>query len=97
MEQPHNLIEETGSSGPAGAPPGLSFPAWTMRQVIAATLTVLGVVLAFVLMYRFYMVVFIFFVAVALEVAMRPAVQWLEARGCGAGWACCCSMCCSWA
>ncbi len=70
-----------GGSGPGGALPGLSFPAWTMRQVIAATLTVLGVVLAFVLMYRFYMVVFIFFVAVALEVAMRPAVQWLEARG----------------
>ncbi len=62
-------------------PPGLSFPAWTMRQVIAATLTALGVVLAFVLAYRFYMVIFIFFVAAALEVAMRPAIQWLEGRG----------------
>ncbi len=52
-----------------------------MRQVIAATLTALGVALAFVLVYRFYMVVFIFFGAAALEVAMRPAVLWLEARG----------------
>ncbi|MDI9546576.1 MAG: AI-2E family transporter [Chloroflexota bacterium] len=73
--------ESGGESVVSEPPPGLSFPAWTMRQVIAATLTALGVALAFVLVYRFYMVVFIFFGAAALEVAMRPAVLWLEARG----------------
>jgi predicted PurR-regulated permease PerM len=62
-------------------PGGYGFPNWTMRQVIIATLVALSVVLAFVLFYRFYMVVFIFFVAVALEVATRPAVAWLERRG----------------
>ncbi|HXF62298.1 MAG TPA: AI-2E family transporter [Caldilineaceae bacterium] len=64
------------------APPGgYAFPNWTLRQVIMGTIVALGVVLAFVLLYRFYMVVFIFFVAVALEVATRPVVVWLERRG----------------
>ncbi|MEZ4682706.1 MAG: AI-2E family transporter [Caldilineaceae bacterium] len=31
--------------------------------------------------YRFYMVVFIFFVAVTLQIAMKPAVTWLHKRG----------------
>lgn len=56
-------------------------PDWSFRQVTAATLVALGVVLGFVLLVRFYMVVFIFFVAVALEVATRPAVAWLTRRG----------------
>lgn len=77
MAEPFSVPDEGESIPPAG----LSFPAWTMRQIIMGTLTALGVVLAFLLLYRFYMVVFIFFIAVALEVAMRPAVQWLEARG----------------
>ena len=58
-----------------------SFPNWTFRQIVTATLVALGVVLAFVLLIRFYMVVFVFFVAVALEVATRPAVVWLTRRG----------------
>ncbi|MCC6167276.1 MAG: AI-2E family transporter [Caldilineaceae bacterium] len=76
MEQPQTTAE--GGSTPLGFGP---FPRWTMRQVIGATLVALGVVLGFVLLVRFYMVVFIYFVAVALEVATRPAVAWLTRRG----------------
>jgi predicted PurR-regulated permease PerM len=72
MDQP----TENGST-----PLGTGLPDWTLRQVISATLVALGVVLGFVLLVRFYMVVFIFFVAVALEVATRPAVAWLTRRG----------------
>lgn len=76
MEQPR-MAPENGST-PLGFGP---LPHWSMRQVIGATLVALGVVLGFVLLVRFYMVVFIFFVAVALEVATRPAVAWLARRG----------------
>lgn len=68
----------TENGAPFGAGP---LPDWTFRQVVNATLVALGVVLGFVLLIRFYMVVFIFFVAVALEVATRPAVAWLTRRG----------------
>ena len=54
---------------------------WTVRQMILATLTVLGVGLVFLLLYRFYMVVFLFFVAFALTVALEPAIGWLRRRG----------------
>src|ERR671921_343986 len=54
---------------------------WTARQIAMATLTALGVVFIFLLLYRFYMVVFIFFVAVTLQIGLRPAIAWLEKRG----------------
>ncbi len=54
---------------------------WTARQIALATLTALGVVFVFLLLYRFYMVVFIFFVAVTLQIGLRPAIAWLEKRG----------------
>lgn len=54
---------------------------WNARQVALATLTAISVVFVFLLLYRFYMVVFIFFVAVTLQIGLRPAIAWLEKRG----------------
>lgn len=54
---------------------------WSAARAAQVTLTVIGVGLVFLLLYRFYMVVFIFFVAITLQVAMRPAVEWLRSRG----------------
>ncbi|CAN5541648.1 hypothetical protein BH10CHL1_BH10CHL1_38960 [soil metagenome] len=60
---------------------------WNARQIVLATLTALGVVFIFLLLYRFYMVVFIFFVAVTLQIGLRPAIAWLEKRGIRRDWA----------
>ena len=54
---------------------------WSARRILLATLTVLGVVAGFALFYRFYMVVFLFFIAFSLKVAFDPAVTWLRRRG----------------
>lgn len=54
---------------------------WTVRRMTVATMTVLGVVLGFLLLYRFYMIVFLFFVALSLTVALEPAVKQLQGRG----------------
>jgi predicted PurR-regulated permease PerM len=55
--------------------------AWSVRQMIAAAFTVLGVTLIFLILYRFYMEVFLFFVAFSLTVALDPIVTWLHRRG----------------
>ncbi len=49
----------------------------TFRQVVEATLVLVGVALCFWLIYRFYMVVFIVFVAIMLGTVIRPIVSWL--------------------
>jgi predicted PurR-regulated permease PerM len=54
---------------------------WTFRRVMWATLVLLSVVLGFWLLYRFYQVVFILFVAIVLGTAIRPLVTWLHRRG----------------
>lgn len=54
------------------------FSQWTLRQIALATLTAVGVGLAFLLLYRFYMVVFIFFAAYSLQVAIKPLVDYLH-------------------
>lgn len=54
------------------------FSQWTFRQIALATLTAVGVGLAFLLLYRFYMVVFIFFAAYSLQVAIKPLVDYLH-------------------
>ncbi len=54
---------------------------WTPRQVVVATLFIVTVGLTFWSLYRFRLVVFIFFVAVVLGTAIRPAVRWLNERG----------------
>ncbi len=54
---------------------------WTFRRVVRATLVLAGVALSFWLLYRFYQVIFILFVAMLLGTAIRPAVTWLQQRG----------------
>ncbi len=56
---------------------------WYPRRVIAATLVVVLVTLAFYLAYRFSNVLFVLFVAAVLATAIRPAVLWLERHGIG--------------
>ncbi len=55
-------------------------PRWTVRAVIMATLIAVGIGLAFLLLYRFYMIVFLFFVAFSLATALKPIVGWLQKR-----------------
>ena len=55
--------------------------AWTVQRVALATIITLAIGFGFYLLYRFYMVVFLLFVAITLAIAIRPAVDWLRARG----------------
>lgn len=54
---------------------------WTLRKIILATMTVLAVTLVFVLLFRFYQVIFLLFVAIAIQIALDPLVRWLAQRG----------------
>jgi predicted PurR-regulated permease PerM len=54
---------------------------WTFRRVMWATLVLVFVVLSFGLLYRFYQVIFILFIAIVLGTVIRPAVAWLHRRG----------------
>jgi predicted PurR-regulated permease PerM len=54
---------------------------WTFRRVVWATLVFVLIALSFWLLYRFYQVVFILFVAIVLGTVIRPAVSWLYRRG----------------
>jgi predicted PurR-regulated permease PerM len=54
---------------------------WTFRRVVWTTLVLVAVAVSFWLLYRFYQVVFIFFVAVLMGTVIRPAVAWLQRRG----------------
>lgn len=65
----------------AANPPGHTEPPWNARRILSATLAILGVVIVFVLLYRFYMVVFLFFIAFSFKVVLDPAVVWLKQRG----------------
>ena len=51
---------------------------WTTSQVVLATIFVVCVFLTFWLLYSLRMVVFLFFVAIVLGTAIRPAVDWLH-------------------
>jgi predicted PurR-regulated permease PerM len=53
----------------------------TLRQIVLATMTVLAVTLVFLLLYRFYSVVFLLFVALAIQIALDPLVRFLTAHG----------------
>ena len=53
---------------------------WSPRQVMLATIFVASVVLGFWILYRFRAVLFIFFVAILLGTAIKPAVEWLYRR-----------------
>lgn len=54
---------------------------WTFRRVVWATLVLVSVILGFWLLYRFYQVVFILFIAIMIGTVIRPAVSWLNQRG----------------
>jgi predicted PurR-regulated permease PerM len=54
---------------------------WTTSQVVLATLFVVCVFLTFWLLYRLRDVLFLFFVAMVVGTAIRPAVDWLHRRG----------------
>ena len=54
---------------------------WTFRRVVWVTLVLACVALSFWLLYRFYLVVFILFVAIVLSTVIRPLVNWLNRRG----------------
>ena len=54
---------------------------WPFRRVVWTTLVLVFVVLGFWLIYRFYQVVFSFFIAIILGMVLRPVVTWLHKRG----------------
>ena len=54
---------------------------WTFRRVMWVTLVLVFVALGFWLLYRFYHVVFILFIAIVMGTVIRPAVTWLHRRG----------------
>jgi predicted PurR-regulated permease PerM len=54
---------------------------WTTSQVVIATIFVVCVFLIFWLLYRLREVLFLFFVAIVVGTAIRPAVEWLHRRG----------------
>lgn len=54
---------------------------WTFRRVVWATLTLILVVFAFWLLYRFNQVVFSLFIAIVIGTVIRPPVGWLHKRG----------------
>jgi len=54
---------------------------WTFRRVMLATIILVCVGLGFWLLYRFYQVIFILFVAIILGTVIRPIIDWLNRRG----------------
>ena len=54
---------------------------WTFRRVMWATLVLVLVLLGFWLLYRFYQVVFILFIAIVIGTVIRPLVTLLHHRG----------------
>ena len=54
---------------------------WTFRRVMWATLALILVALSFWLVYRFYQVIFILFIAIVMGTVIRPVVTWLHRRG----------------
>ena len=54
---------------------------WTFRRVVGATLVFSFVAFCFYLLFRFYQVVFILFIAVMLGTVIRPLANWLTRRG----------------
>jgi predicted PurR-regulated permease PerM len=53
---------------------------WTFRRVVWATLVLVFIVFCFWLLYRFYQVLFIFFIAIIMGTVIRPIVTWLHLR-----------------
>lgn len=56
-------------------------PRWSTRQIVTATLVVVAVTVVFWLVYRFFSVLLLLFVAIVLSTAIQPAVNWMYHRG----------------
>lgn len=54
---------------------------WTFRRVVWATLVLTSLIFFFWLLYRFYHVLFILFIAIVVGTMIRPIVNWLYQRG----------------
>jgi predicted PurR-regulated permease PerM len=54
---------------------------WTFRRVVWATLVLASVSFCFWLLYQFYQVLFILFIAIVGGTVIRPVVNWLYQRG----------------
>lgn len=54
---------------------------WTFRRVVWVTLVFASVIFCFWLLYRFYHVLFILFIAIVIGTVIRPVVTWLYQRG----------------
>jgi predicted PurR-regulated permease PerM len=81
---PPNAAESTiSNSSPSeiAAQPPSQLENWTFRRVVGATLTLAVVVLGFWLLYRFYQVIFLVFIAIVMGTVIRPLVAWLHRRG----------------
>ena len=63
------------------ATPSKSFPAWSARQVVVATLIVVAVGVSFWFLFQYRAVILILFTAIILGTALRPMVQWFVRRG----------------
>jgi predicted PurR-regulated permease PerM len=61
--------------------PPLQLYNWTFRRFVWATLVLVFVALSFWLLYRFYQVVFILFIAIIMGTVIRPVITWLQRRG----------------
>jgi predicted PurR-regulated permease PerM len=61
--------------------PSEGVSAWTTGQVVLATVFVVCVFLTFWLLYSLRVVLFLFFVAIVIGTAIRPAVDWLHRHG----------------
>jgi predicted PurR-regulated permease PerM len=59
----------------------VTIPELSNRSLILATLTVVGVILLFYLIFRFYQTIFIFFVALVISTAIQPGVNRLRQWG----------------
>jgi predicted PurR-regulated permease PerM len=56
-------------------------PSLSIRQLVFGTLAVTAVVLCFWLLLQFYSVLLLLLAAIILSTGLKPAVNWLEARG----------------
>jgi predicted PurR-regulated permease PerM len=61
--------------------PPSSLDSWTFRRVMWATLLLVFVASGFWLLYRFYQVIFIVFIAILMGTVIRPVINWLNKRG----------------
>jgi predicted PurR-regulated permease PerM len=75
------MIEHLSGSTQENGALAVSNQGWTVQRVALAALVTLGIAFGFFLLYQFYMIVFLLFVAITLAVAVRPIVEWLRARG----------------